>query len=130
MAGEKQLVVSRAQLEIMELVWERGEVTVAEVWEAMRERRPIARNTVQTTMKRLEDKGWLRHREEGKTYIYTSAKARQGIRERFVSLLVDVAFQGAADGLVMALLDGRGVSDEEADRIRALIEKQTRGTDQ
>ena len=50
--------LSKAQLEVMNIVWERGEVTITEVWQALGERRKIARATAQTVMTRLEEKGW------------------------------------------------------------------------
>jgi predicted transcriptional regulator len=115
--------LSEAQLAIMNVVWERGEVTVAGVWEALAARRPVARNTVQTLMTRLDEKGWLRHRADGKTFHYSAAVDRSGALGGIVSRLVETAFAGSAEGLVMTLLDGRGVSKEEAERIRALVDR-------
>jgi predicted transcriptional regulator len=114
-------------MEIMALVWERGEVTVAEVWEALRAKRRVARNTVQTLMTRLEEKGWLKHRAEGKTFCYSAAAERESALGQVVSRLVDTAFAGSVEGLVMALLDGRGVSAAEAARIREMIERAEKG---
>ena len=57
--------LSEAQLEIMNVVWDRGEVTVAQVWKILSTRRKVARNTVQTMLARLEEKGWLRCDSEG-----------------------------------------------------------------
>jgi len=119
--------LSEAQLEIMNLVWDRGEITVADVWKEIATRRPVARNTVQTLMVRLEEKGWLTHREEGTTFIFSAAAERSRTLKDMVARLVDVAFQGSAEGLVMALLDGREVSRAEVERIRALIEKAQEG---
>ena len=115
--------LSEAQMEIMTIVWERGEVTVADVWNELSRRRSVARNTVMTMMKRLEEKGWLRHRVEGNKFLYRAGAERDKTLRRLVSNLVDTAFGGSADDLVMALLDGRGVSPEEAARIRRMIEK-------
>jgi predicted transcriptional regulator len=52
-----------AQREIMEVVWQSGDVTVSEVRDALASRRQLARNTVQTMMTRLEERGWLKHRQ-------------------------------------------------------------------
>ena len=57
--------LSPAQLEIMNIVWDRGEVGVAEIWQELSSRRAVARNTVQTMLSRLHAKGWLRHRQDG-----------------------------------------------------------------
>jgi predicted transcriptional regulator len=115
--------LSEAQLEIMHVVWEGGEVTVTDVWNVLARRRPVARNTVLTLMDRLEKKGWLTRRADGQTHRYTAAAPRAATLGRVVHRLVDAAFAGSADALVLALLEGRGVTDEEARRIRQLIDK-------
>jgi predicted transcriptional regulator len=115
--------LSEAQLEIMNVVWDRGETTVAEVWSVLSTGRSVARNTVQTLMTRLEEKGWLRHRAEGQTFHYQAAHARQATLGRLVQRLVDTAFAGSRSGLMLALLEGRDITPEEADRIRALIDQ-------
>jgi BlaI family transcriptional regulator, penicillinase repressor len=115
--------LSAAQLEIMNLVWDRGEVTVGEVYEILARRRSVARNTVQTTMVRLEEKGWLTHRTVANAFRYSAVVPRQKTVRQMVDELVESAFAGSAEGLVSALLDGRQLSPGEADRIRALIEQ-------
>jgi predicted transcriptional regulator len=106
----------------MQLVWDGGEVTVTDVWKALAERRPVARNTVLTLMERLARKGWLKRRPEGQTYVYAAAAARADTLGQVVHRLVDAAFAGSADRLVSALLEGRGLSEAEAQRIRKLID--------
>ena len=106
----------------MNLVWDRGEVTVAEVWKALAARRKLARNTVQTMMVRLEEKGWLSSLTEEHAFRYRAAVPREAVQGMMVRRLLDSAFGGSAEGLVMALLDGRGISRAEADRVRALIQ--------
>ncbi len=119
--------LSEAQLEIMNIVWQGGEVRVADVWKELLARHGLARNTVQTMMKRLEDKGFLRHRADGKTFYYTAAERRRRTLRQLVSTLVDSAFGGSASELVMALLDQRGVGKHEAERIRKMIDKAVNG---
>ncbi len=72
MAKANSSPLTDAQREIMEIVWERREVTVSEVRDALAARRKLARNTVQTMIVRLEDKGWLKHREQGRTFVYSA----------------------------------------------------------
>jgi predicted transcriptional regulator len=109
-------------LEIMEIVWEHGEVTVADVWKTLAVRRSLTRNTVQTLMSRLAERGWLRHRADGKTFFFRAAHPREAAQQQLLQNLLHSAFGGAADGLVMALLE-KGISAEEARRIRALIDQ-------
>lgn len=120
--ADERTPLSEAQLEIMNLVWDRGEATVAEVWKALAVRRKVARNTVQTMMVRLEEKGWLRSQTEEHAFRYRAAVPRPAVQGMMVRRLLDSAFGGSAEGLVLALLDGRGISKAEAGRIRALIQ--------
>lgn len=118
--------LSGAQLEIMNLVWARGETTVTEIWKELEARRPLARTTVLTVMDRLEKKGWLKRRAEGQQHYYSAARSRANTLGGLVERLVETAFAGSAEDLVMALLDGRGVTADEAKRIRRLIDKARR----
>jgi len=115
--------LSETQLEIMNVVWSHGEVTVTEVWKALAKRRTVARNTVQTLMARLEEKGWLLCGDEGHAFRYRAAAPRAATLGAMVRKLVDTAFEGSAEGLVHALLDGRGVSKDEAERLRSMIDR-------
>ncbi len=109
-------------MDIMGAVWDRGEVTVADVWKAVTARRKVARSTVLTMITRLVDKGWLCCDEEGHAFRYRAAVPREATLGTVVRRLVDTAFGGSAEGLVMALLHGRGVSKEEARRIKKMID--------
>ncbi len=120
--------LSEAQMEIMNVVWEQGEATVSTVWKSLAARRPVARNTVQTMMVRLEEKGWLRCSNEGHAFRYRAAKPRDDFLGGMVEHLVDSAFGGSAEGLVLALLNGRGVTPEEVRRIRRMIDQAEQAT--
>src|SRR5579883_603859 len=115
MKPEKSLPpLSEAQTEIMNVVWERGEVTLAQVCAALAARRDLARNTVQTQLARLVEKGWLLHRAEGKAFYYRATVPREAAQSGAAQRLIDTIFAGSAEGLIMRLLDGRKLSKEEA----------------
>lgn len=116
-------LLSAAQMEVMEVVWDRGEATVGEIWRTLSARRGIARNTVQTTVVRLEQRGWLTHRDEGGVFRYVAAHPRRAALKGMVGRLVDTAFEGSVSGLVMALLENHSLTTEEADRLRTLIDR-------
>jgi len=118
--------LSAAQLEIMNVVWSRGETTVGEVWEELSGRRSMARNTIQTMMVRLEEKGWLMHRPEGNTFIYRATQHGRTARKRMIRRFVDTVFDGSTEGLLLAVLEKQSLSKEEAERIRARIDEATR----
>lgn len=115
--------LTAAQREIMEVVWDRSEVTVSEVREALASRRELARNTVQTMMVRLEEKGWLKHREEGRTFVYSAKVPRRVSLGAKVGQMVDRFFAGSPEAMVTALIEYRGLTREEAERIRTAIEE-------
>ncbi len=115
--------LSPAQLQIMNLVWEHGEMGVAQVWEALSRQRPVARNTVQTMLGRLAKKGWLRHRQEQNAFYYSAARPRRRTIDGMLRRLVQAAFGGSTSGLVLTLLEDASLSDDDADRIRAMIDR-------
>jgi BlaI family transcriptional regulator, penicillinase repressor len=127
MAKRVQSHLTPAQLEIMNLFWERGELGVAQVWKLLSDERPIARNTVQTMLARLAERGWLRARAEANAFYYRAARPRKFAQSGMVGELLDGAFGGSASGLVMTLLQSRRVSPEEAGRIQELIDQARRG---
>jgi predicted transcriptional regulator len=115
--------LSEAQMEIMNVVWDRGEVTVGAVWKALAARRPVARNTVLTTIVRLQERGWLHCESREHAFRYRAAIPREAVQGMMVRRLLDSAFGGSAEGLVLALLDGRGLTPEQSQRIRAMIRR-------
>ena len=115
--------LSEAQLEIMNVVWNRGEATVADVWKALSVDRKVARNTVLTMLTRLEEKGWLERDSVEHAHRYRAAVPREATLGTILSRLVQTAFGGSAEGLMVALLQDRGVSKEEAARIRTMIDQ-------
>jgi len=121
--AKKRSELSTAQLEIMKVIWDRGETTISEVWQELQSRRKIARATVQTVIGRLEEKGWLKHREIGQAFMYSSVIEQSEIQRSLVDNLCNRAFDGSASGLVWTLLDSRGVSKKDLEQIRALISK-------
>jgi BlaI family transcriptional regulator, penicillinase repressor len=115
--------LSEVQMEIMQEVWSGKEVTVTQVWEALERKRGVARNTVHTLIERLTRKGWLKRRIEGQTHYFSATSTRTRTLKDVVNRLVDTAFAGSAEGLVLALLQGRELSAAEIDRIREMIEQ-------
>ena len=115
--------LSRGEREIMEIIWDQGEVGVLEVTEILNKQRPIARNTVRTLMERIREKGWLVYRAVGRSYLYEATVPREeSLGERVVDM-VDKACGGDPEKLMMALLDYRGLSTEESKRIRKILDE-------
>jgi predicted transcriptional regulator len=118
--------LTETQREIMEVVWELGDATVSDVQTRIAARREVARNTVQTLMVRLEEKGWLRHVEQGRKFIYSAARPRTTSLGARVAHMVDFLFGGSPEQLVNALLEYRGLSESELQNIRDMIDQADR----
>ncbi len=114
--------LSRAQREIMELVWDQGELGVQEATALLNKQRPAARNTVRTLMERMREKGWLKHRTQGRSFLYSATVPREDSLGQRVMDIVDKACGGNPEKLMMALLDYRGLSEDEAKRIRKMLD--------
>lgn len=113
--------LSPAELQVMEIVWERGEVTAREARAALP--RAVARNTVRTLLERMEEKGWVTHREVGRTYLYRAARPRAESIGRKVRDVVETVCGGSPEALVAALLDYRGLRPGELQRIRTMLDE-------
>jgi BlaI family penicillinase repressor len=114
--------LSPAQQELMEIVWEQGELSASEVGKILSPKKRLARNTVRTLLLRMEEKGWLTHREEGRTHRYRAAVPRETSIGKKVVELVDTLCGGSPEALMTALLDHRGLTDAEAKRIRDMLD--------
>jgi predicted transcriptional regulator len=115
--------LSPAQREIMEIVWERGEVTANEVRRVLSRSRKVARNTVRTVLERMEEKGWLTHSAEGRTFLYKATRPRHDTIGQKVREVVETVCGGSPETLVAALLDYRGLRPDELKRIRQILDQ-------
>jgi BlaI family transcriptional regulator, penicillinase repressor len=123
MPRRSQTPLTPAQLQIMNLFWDHGELGVAQVWQHLSGRRAVARNTVQTMLTRLAERGWLRARVQANAFYYRAAHPRKSAQSGMIGELLDGAFGGSASGLVMSLLESRRISADEAARIREMIDR-------
>ena len=109
------------ELEIMKLVWRMKNATVRDVYEALREQRKIAYTTVMTTMKILENKGFLKKWQEGRAYVYESTLPKSEIVGAMVQDFVGRVFDGSAEALLVHLAEDLQLSKEELEKIARLI---------
>ena len=109
------------ELEILKVLWDRGEATVRDVYEELRQRLPIVQNTVQAFLRTMEDKGLVTHRLEGRTFIYQPTYQRQQTTQRMAEQLLTRAFDGAMDQLVQSVLSLRQPTKDELARLEQLL---------
>jgi predicted transcriptional regulator len=107
----------------MDVVWTKGEATVAEVAEALPKELGLAYNTVLTTLRILEDKGYVRHTKakEGRAFIYRAVVGQREASQNAVRHLLGRFFRNSPEALVLNLLENEELSEQELRRIRRLI---------
>ena len=123
MARKKSANLTDAELRLMDVVWEKGEATVAEVADALPRELGLAYNTVLTTLRILEEKGFVRHTKakEGRAFVYRALVDRDQASRTAVRQLVSRFFRNSPELLVVNLLEDEELSRKELRRIRALL---------
>lgn len=121
------------QLAIMKVFWARGEATVADVHDELRRQRRITESTVATLLGRLEERGAVAHRQDGRRYVYFAAVREEDVRQSVVddfAARVHGLFAGDTAGLVSRLLSARDVKPEELAEVRDLVTRMQRELDE
>jgi BlaI family transcriptional regulator, penicillinase repressor len=111
------------ELSIMKVIWGRDEATVRDVYEALREKRPVAYTTVMTMMKILEEKGYLKKTTGERAHVYKPAKPRNQVVGAMVRDFVDRVFDGAPNSLLLQLARDNKLSDKQRRIVKQLIEE-------
>ena len=119
----KEPGLARRERQIMDILYRRGRATANEVMDDLSGNPSYS--TVRTQLRVMEEKGHVRHEEEGLRYVYTPAVPRHAARKSALRHLVNTFFDGSTEKVVGALLGGEGarLSDEELDRISELLSK-------
>jgi len=119
----KHTTLTPQELEIMKLVWQRGDATVRDIYEALLERRKIAYTTVMTMMKILEAKGYLKKRRQDRAYLYRPAHPKNQVIGGMIREFVDRVFNGSAEPLLVHLVKSRHLSEKDLQKIARMVEE-------
>ncbi len=119
--------LGETEMEVLHIVWELGEASVADVHEQILKNRKCAYTTVMTVMKNLAGKGFLKYRKSGMAYIYRSAKPETEVKHSLLSQMMSKVFNGSPTELVQTLVKNESLSDEERKQIEAIIKRTTGG---
>ena len=120
--------LSPSEFEVMEALWAAGsELTITGVLELVNASRgvPLKRATVQVHLRRLEEKGWLTHREDGRRFFYLPTASREAASAGLARDLTERVFDGSCAELVRCLFERDEISPEEIDRLRAVGDEAT-----
>ena len=123
MPRRKSAVLTEAELRLMDVLWERGASTVQHVLDALPEKPALAYNSVLTTIRILEKKGYLKHTKDGRAHVYTPVVPRAEASRSEIRRLVSRFFQDSHELLVLNILEERGVDQDELQRLRELLER-------
>jgi|SRR5690242_5859197 BlaI family transcriptional regulator, penicillinase repressor len=121
MARKKSPNLTDAELRLMNIVWTLGSATVSDVVEKIIGDPPLHYSTVLTTLRILENKGYLKHKKEGRAFVYRAAIKREQEREKAVSHLLRRFFDGSAEMLMLNLVERENISTAELTRLRKRI---------
>jgi BlaI family penicillinase repressor len=106
------IILTRQELHIMKVVWERGSTTVKDVCEVISQKKPTAYTTILTLMGILEEKGALSHARSGRAYVYKPLLSRHQATRNQLQDVVTRFFDGRADKLIENLLEDEVYSDQ------------------
>ncbi len=119
----KRPVLARSELEVARVVWDLGSATVRQVLDALPKERELDFKTVQTYLRRLAVKGYLRTRREGRAMIYSPRVQPNRVIGEVVDDLMNRLFDGEVFPLFQHLIEDRGISDAETRQLRELLDR-------
>ena len=118
-----EIRLGRLELQIMNVVWDKGHATVHDVKDTISRGRKPAYSTILTMMRKLEAKGYLSHDVDDRTYVYRPTISRKTVRQGVIGDLLDRLFEGSPSLLLNSLVEQNRISEEELSEIRKLISK-------
>jgi predicted transcriptional regulator len=121
MARKKSPTLTEAEYRLMDILWTKGTAAVGEVVDSLGDP-PLAYNTVLTTMRILEQKGYVRHRASGRAFIYKPVIGREDAQRDVVQHVVSRFFNNSPQALVLNLIESEQVDSAELDRLREIID--------
>jgi BlaI family transcriptional regulator, penicillinase repressor len=113
--------LTELQVAIMRLLWERGQATVAEICDALKEERGLALTTVATLLSRLEKRGVVSHETRARQFIYRAVVTESEVRTSMIGELAERLFDGDVAEVMSHLLTGRDVSPGDLERMKRLL---------
>ena len=122
MPPRKSPTLTEAELRLMEVLWRKGAATVQQVMEVLPEKEPLAYNSVLTTIRILERKGYVKHVKDGRAFVYSPLVERKEATRSEIRRLVSRFFGDSHELLVLNILEDRDVDAAELKRLRKMLE--------
>jgi predicted transcriptional regulator len=122
MPPKRSITLTEAELRLMKIMWRRGESAVTDLVAAMPDGESLAYNSVLTTIRILEQKGYVEHRQEGRAFVYRPSVAEEEASRSEVKHLMSRFFGNSRERLLLSLLGDEEISAEELGRLKEAIE--------
>jgi len=121
--SEKPIKTTEKELEILQIVWEKGSASVKDIHEAMGGDDANGYTTILKFMQIMHDKGLVTREKSGKLHVYQAVPSLENTRQQLLDKMISTVFQGSAARLVMSALGNNTSSKEELDEIKAYLDK-------
>jgi predicted transcriptional regulator len=123
MPPRKSVTLTEAELRLMDVFWLKGPATVQQVLESLPKKHPLAYNSVLTTIRVLEKKGYVKHVKDGRAHVYMPLVGQKEATRFEVRHLVNRFFQNSHELLVLNILEDHSIEAEELTRLRQMLEE-------
>ena len=121
---DKKTNLGETELEIMELVWQRDEATVADIHELMNTRRKVAYTTVLTIMRNLKNKGYLSFRKEGATHVFKATQPENKVKRNLLQTFMAKTFGNSPLKLLQTLVNDQNMDEAEKRELQRWINEE------
>ena len=122
MPPKKSITLTEAELRLMKVLWLRGESAVGDLVAAMPVGAPLAYNSVLTTIRILEQKGYVQHRQEGRAFVYSASVAEHDAGKSEIRHMMRRFFGNSRERLLLSLLGDEEITHEELQRLKSAID--------
>ena len=123
MARKQSDTLTAAELKLMDVLWEKGAVTVTEVMEALPQEPPLAYNTVLTTLRILERKGYVRHQKNSRAFVFSPVIDHRQASQSAVGYVVSRFFRNSPKALVLRILEDQKLDPSQLQRLKQMIDE-------
>ena len=121
MARKQTPTLTVAELKLMRIIWEHDESTVSDVMEKLPKESNLAYNTVLTTLRILEQKGYLNHFKKGRAHVFSSVVTKSQARTTALRQMVSSFFNDSPELLLLSLIESEDVTSEDIDKLKRMI---------
>ena len=123
MPPKRSITLTQAELRLMKILWERGESAVSDMVTATAAETELAYNSVLTTVRVLEDKGYVKHVKDGRAHVYMPLVGRKEATRFEIRHLVNRFFKSSEEALVLNILEDSEIDSDELTRLRQLLQE-------